>query len=275
MDPIIRYTSTGSQEVIIEKYKNDLRLTLSGDLQFSFQEDSIYTNAMTETPMEYLSSKESINVLILGGWDWFIADKIRSFPTVTSIDLCELDAGMIELCKTDIDIREFNHDIFKDPILHIHIEDAYTWIMKQGKKYDLIIADFPDAHAIELSKLYSQEFYTAIWNILCSDGVFITLGSEIQYTPSCFESIIKTIQSIFPYSLPFSINMPETYGKMWLIMVSQSDIFWKKEHINIYKPSQQASILINTVSDNNAYHYFHTETLSSGFIPGISNKKSH
>lgn len=275
MDPIIRYTNTGIQEVMIEKYENDLRLTLSGDLQFSFQEDNIYTDAMTETPMIYLSSKKSIRVLILGGWDGFIANKIRSFPTVKSIDLCELDIGMIELCKTDIDIREFNNDIFLDPKLDIHIEDAYTWVMKQEKKYDLIIADFPDAHTVELSKLYSQEFYMAISNILCSDGVFITLGSEIQYTPSCFESIIKTIQSIFPCSLPFYINMPETYGKMWLIMASQSDIFWKKEHINIYKASQQASILINTISDNNAYQYFHTETLSSGFIPGISNKKSY
>ncbi len=274
MSSIIRHINTGTQEVIIEKWTDDLRLTLGGDLQFSFQEDSIYTNAMTDTPMRYLESRENLRVLILGGWDGFIASHIRTYTNILSIDLCELDAGMIELCSTDSDIREFNHDIFKDPIVQVYIEDAFTWVAKCKNQYDLIIADFPDAHAIELSKLYSWEFYTSLSNILSTSGIFITLGSEIQYTPSCFESIIKTISEIFQYSQPFSINMPDTYGNMWIIMVSQSDIFREDTNIQQYSPKQQDTIEVNTIPNNNAYYYFHEETLSSGFIPGITNKKS-
>lgn len=274
MNPTIRHINTGTQDIIIEKWADDLRLTLSGDLQFSFQEDSIYTNAMTDTPMKYLKSWKNLQVLILGGWDGFIANHIRKYPNVSSIDLCELDVGMIELCSTDSDIRGFNHDIFKDSIVHVYIEDAFTWVEKCKSQYDLIIADFPDAHAIELSKLYSREFYTSLVRILSPGWIFITLGSEIQYTPSCFESIIKTIKEAFPYSLPFSINMPDTYGNIWIIMVSQSDIFWEDIDIVNYLPTLQDTIEINTISNNNAYHYFHKETLSSGFIPGITNQKS-
>lgn len=272
MSSIIRHINTGTQDVIIEKWTDDLRLTLGGDLQFSFQEDSIYTNAMTYTPMRCLESRENLQILILGGWDGFIADKIRNFPNIASIDLCELDVGMIELCSTDDDIREFNHDIFKDPLLQVHIEDAFTWVESCKNQYDLIIADFPDAHSIELSKLYSLEFYTSISNIISPGGAFITLGSEIQYTPSCFESIIKTIREVFYNSLPFSIDMPTTYGNMWIIIASQSDIFQKEIITRKYIPTQQTTIDINTISNHNAYNYFHEETLSSGFIPGITNK---
>ena len=122
-----------------------------------------------------------------------------------------MDIGMIELCRTDIDIKNFNHDIFRDSFLQIHIEDAYSWTKECTTQYDLIIADFPDAHNIELSRLYSLEFYESIKNILSQNGIFITLGSEIRYTPSCFESIIKTLREKFRYSKPFSINMPQTY----------------------------------------------------------------
>lgn len=273
MNSTIRHINTGKQDVIIEKWVDDLRLTLDWDLQFSFQEDSIYTNAMTDIPMRYLGSQENIRVLILGGWDGFIADKIRNFPNVSSIDLCELDAGMIELCSTDIDITEFNHNIFKNPLLQVHIEDAFTWVESCKNQYDLVIADFPDAHSMELSKLYSLEFYTSISNIISPSGAFVTLGSEIQYTPSCFEGIIKTIRKVFHNSLPFSIDMPATYGNMWIIMASQSDIFWEDVNIQKYIPTQQDSIEINTISNHNAYNYFHKETLSSGFIPGITNQQ--
>jgi spermidine synthase len=121
---------------------------------------------------------------------------------------------MIELCRNDIDISEFNHNIFNDPKLKVHIEDAFSWVAQCRNKYDLIIADFPDAHAIVLSKLYSSEFYNSISKILSSDGIFITLGSEVKYTPSCFECIIKTMRGVFSYSMPFTINMPTTYGNM-------------------------------------------------------------
>jgi predicted membrane-bound spermidine synthase len=51
---------------VIEKWEDDLRLTLDGDLQFSFKEDMIYTNAMSLTPMRYINPEKKISVLILG-----------------------------------------------------------------------------------------------------------------------------------------------------------------------------------------------------------------
>ncbi len=256
---------------MIEKSDDDLRLTLDGDLQFSFSEDSIYTDAMTRIPMSCLSTRSDIRVLILGGGDGFIADAISRYPSVSQIDLCELDAGMIELCKNDSDIREFNHDIFSNPMLHIHIADAYTWTREQTDTYDLIIADFPDAHSPELSQLFSREFYLNIDAILRDDGVFITLGSEIQYTPRCFECIIRTMWEVWSHIVPFSIVMPSTYGNMWLILASRSDIR-TQEDLVIYQPRYQNEVEINTISNHQAYLYFDEQTQNSGFIPGITNR---
>lgn len=214
MEPTIRHIHTELQDIIIEKSDDDLRLTLDAELQFSFSEDAIYTDAMTHIPMRHLSGRSDIRVLILGGGDGFIADRISTYSSVCSIDLCELDAGMIALCTNDPDIREFNHDIFLNQIMHIHIADAYSWITEQSGMYDLIIADFPDAHSPELSRLFSREFYLNIATILRKDGIFITLGSEIEHTPKCFDCIIKTLREIFPYTVPFSVDMPTTYGNM-------------------------------------------------------------
>ncbi len=271
MESTIRHIRTELQDIMIEKSDNDLRLTLDGDLQFSFSEDAIYTDAMTRIPMSCLSTRSDIRVLILGGGDGLIADAISRYPHISRIDLCELDSGMIDLCKSDSDIREFNHDIFSNPILHIHIADAYSWIAEQTDTYDLIIADLPNAHRPVLSQLFSREFYLNIDTILWDDGVFITLGSETQHTPKCFECIIATMREIWTHTLPFSIDMPSTYGNIWLILAARSDI-GMQEDIAIYRPQYQNEIEINTTMNYQAYFYFDAETQSSRFIPGITNR---
>jgi hypothetical protein len=82
------------------------------------------------------------------------------------------------------------------------------------------------------------------------------------------------MRGVFSYSMPFTINMPTTYGNMWIIMASQTNIFWVCLNTEQYMPTQQDTVYINTLFNNKAFYYFQQETLSSGFIPGITNKKT-
>lgn len=269
-----QHIHTELQDIIIEKYTDDLRLILDGDLQFSFKEDTLYTSAMTKIPMGCLWKKREIKVLILWGGDGFIADTLRNYPNITSIDLCELDRWMIELCSTNADITSFNHGVFSDPKVRIHIEDALVYVKKNlSQQYDLIIADFPDAHSRELAKLYAKEFYEDISRLLTPEGVFVTLGTEVRYTKKCFECIIKTLNTVFPYSYQYSVLMPETYGEMGIGIASKTPINILNSEIKTYTPIMQDIVEINTIENTIAYWYFREWTESSGFIPGVTNNQ--
>jgi hypothetical protein len=76
---------------------------------------------------------------------------------------------------------------------------------------------------------------------------------------------------IWSHAVPFSIDMPSTYGNMWLILASRSDIR-AQEDLVIYQPRYQNEVEINTISNHQAYIYFDEQTQSSGFIPGITNR---
>lgn len=262
------------QEIIIEKENNTIRLTIDGDLQFDSNEDYIYSEAMSHIPMKVLSHLPNCRVLILGWGDGLIAKELISYKNIIQIDICDYDSTVIDICKNDPDIAHFNNNIFDHEKVIIHYEDAYNYIENHGNTYDLIIADFPDVHTIETVRLFSLEFYTNIAKILSPNGVFITLACEVRYTYKAFLSIYKTLQQVFIYLLPFHKNMPRSYGNFGMILASKKDILSsivpKEEHVTI--SSTIEDININTVSNSMAHHYFMEETLSSGFIPWITNK---
>jgi spermidine synthase len=74
--------------------------------------------------------------------------------------------------------------------------DAFKFLQQNNKKYDIIIADFPDPRNVELSKLYSKEFYAMILKHLKPKAVFTTQSSSAFFSKEAFWSINKTMKAL-------------------------------------------------------------------------------
>jgi len=90
------------------------------------------------------------------------------------ITLIELDSAMINLAKTNKVLKTLNKDSLNNKHVKVINEDAFTYLAKDDKTYDIIIADFPDPRNVSLAKLYSKEFYNLVYRRLSSDGIFTT-----------------------------------------------------------------------------------------------------
>ena len=74
--------------------------------------------------------------------------------------------------------------------------DADWFVGKiKDRKWDVIIIDFPDPQSVELSKLYSWEFYVKIRSILAEDGIIVTQATSPYYAKEVFLCINRTIQA--------------------------------------------------------------------------------
>jgi len=73
--------------------------------------------------------------------------------------LVDLDPKMIEISQTQKDMVKLNENSLNNEKVKIINTDAFKYIEKNEKKYDYIIADFPDPRDVYTSKLYSKEFY--------------------------------------------------------------------------------------------------------------------
>jgi spermidine synthase len=69
---------------------------------------------------------------------------LLNYDDIKYITLVELDPEMIEISRTQKDMLKLNNNSLNHKKVEIINTDAFKYITKIEKKYDFIIADFPD-----------------------------------------------------------------------------------------------------------------------------------
>ncbi|WP_026505604.1 polyamine aminopropyltransferase [Butyrivibrio sp. NC3005] len=190
-DRIVLIEQTKYQKIVMTRHKDDTRLYIDGNCQFSTSDEYRYHEALVHIPMSKVSRKEK--VLILGGGDGLAAREVLKYDTVKDIDLVDLDGEMIRICSTDKNITRINQNSLVNKKLHAHIEDAYEFLENNKNLYDLIIVDLPDPNSESLNKLYSNVFYRLCKNALSKGGVMVVQSTSPYYAKDAFWCINKTI----------------------------------------------------------------------------------
>lgn len=167
-----------------ETLDKKLVLALNNKIQFIEEDEKIYHNALTKVAFEVIPNAK--NYLILGGGDGLVAREIFKFTPDAKIILIDYDEEMINLFKTDDRLVALNEgSLFGCNIIN---EDAFIWVKNnQDKKFDVIIHDLPNPHTDELKRLYAEEFFITLINLLNVGGVF-----SIQ----CHETFASKIETI-------------------------------------------------------------------------------
>lgn len=74
------------------KHKNDVRLFLDGNLQFSSSDEYRYHEALVHIPMRYAKSHKK--VLVLGGEIGLAVRELLKYNDIEKIVLVDIDKGM-------------------------------------------------------------------------------------------------------------------------------------------------------------------------------------
>ena len=102
---------TEYQKIVMTKHKDDLRLFLDGNLQFSSNDEYRYHEALVHIPMMY--AKNHDRVLILGGGDGLAAREVLKYEDVKEIVLVDIDKKMTDLCTENEQITRLNNNSLK------------------------------------------------------------------------------------------------------------------------------------------------------------------
>lgn len=204
-DQIILKKQTKYQTIVMTKHKDDTRLYIDGNCQFSTLDEYRYHEALVHLPMS--KSKNKDHILILGGGDGLAVREILKYP-VKSIDLVDLDAEMIRICRTNKNITTVNQNSLHSKKLTIYTQDAYEFLEKNKKKYDVIIVDLPDPNNEALNKLYSNVFYRLCKNSLTPDGILVSQSTSPYYAPKAFWCIHQTMKSEGFFVKPYHLEVP-------------------------------------------------------------------
>ena len=200
------------QEIQILEYEElGKALVLDGKTQSAIIDEFVYHEALVHPAM--ILHGEPRKVLILGGGEGATAREVLRFRTVERAVMVDIDPVVIDAAKKYL--PEWHQGAFDDPRLELIIGDGLEFVMSEGEKFDVIIADLADPiEAGPAYKLYVKEFYEAVRKRLNPGGVFVTQSTSPTLMPYTFAVIYNTVRSVFKHASYYMVYV-KSFDSPW------------------------------------------------------------
>lgn len=187
-------------------------LTLDGYMMLTEKDEFIYHEMITHVPMAVHPCVR--NVLVIGAGDGGVIRELVRYEDIENIDMVEIDAQVVEVCKQYLPKTAGWLD---DERVHIYYEDGLRFIRSCHNKYDLIIVDSTDPFGPG-EGLFTREFYGNCYKALKEDGIMVNQHESPFYPEDAVacQRAHKRIVESFPVSRVYQAHIPTYPSGHWL-----------------------------------------------------------
>lgn len=225
-DPVVTHTQSAYQEIVVTSARyngrTDRRLYLDGTLQYSSLDEYRYTESLVQPAV----ANRPGEVLVLGGGDGLAARDLLKVPGIRKVVQVELDPAVLELARTRL--YDDNGGSLDDPRVDVVVDDAFTWLRRGGDGmvpaggFGAVLVDLPDPRNAALSRLYSQEFYGLIRQVVSEDGLMVVQSGSPYSTPHQFWRTESTVRSAGWSTTPYHVHVP-TFGDWGFVLAGPGE----------------------------------------------------
>ncbi|MET0264565.1 MAG: polyamine aminopropyltransferase [Duganella sp.] len=216
-DDIVYATTTPYQRLVVTRWKDDLRLYINGNLQFSSRDEYRYHEALVHPVLEPLPWAK--RVLVLGGGDGLALREILRYKNIEHVTLVDLDPAMTGAFSRREELVRLNHGSLTDPRVRVINADAAIWLQHNDDMFDAIIIDFPDPSSFALGKLYSVPFYGMVKKHLAANGLMTVQSTSPFFAPHAYWTIDATLREVGMKTRPYHAYVP-SFGEWGFILAS-------------------------------------------------------
>lgn len=187
-------------------------LLLDGHVQLSSMDERAYHEALVQIPLLNLPSPKA--ALVVGGGDGGVIRELCRHASIEHIDIAEIDAGVVETCRTFM--PELSDGAFDDPRVKLHVTDAFEFVKQAPRKYDLIVVDSTDVYEDEegglSEQLFTDIFYNDCKHALADGGIVVTQADNLVFCPYSLEHISEMFSRVFPTVGSYQAIVPSFGG---------------------------------------------------------------
>ncbi len=188
-------------------YGNITEGSYSGDKSLYYNQRLLSYNddvAEREEDIHYamLQKENPEKVLLISGFTLSRMQEILKY-NVKEMHLIERDPGLISSVVPE--------NLFGNEKLIIENKDAFTYIKKPGKPFDVAILLLPPPSTLSLNRFYTTEFFDYIKKRLTADGVFMCSPGpadsyQNQESINLYSSVFNSMSEVFRNVLPVAGN---------------------------------------------------------------------
>ncbi|WP_054949339.1 polyamine aminopropyltransferase [Numidum massiliense] len=195
--------------MIVDSYDFGKMLVLDGFVQTTAGDGFIYNEMIAHLPLSFHPNPQ--RVLIIGGGDCGAAREVTKYDSVEMIDLVEIDASVVDVCKKHLPEVSGN---LSDPRVNYHFTDGVGFVQDVDTRYDVIIVDSSDpvGPAVEL---FGLDFYKNVYRALNDDGLMVCQSESPLFYADVMQQTYERIDSLFPIAKTYSATVPTYPGGFW------------------------------------------------------------
>lgn len=187
-------------------------LTLDGVLMLTERDEFIYHEMIVHVPMAV--KPDAKRVMVIGGGDGGAARELCKYPDIERIDVVEIDARVVEVCKEYLPKTACGFD---DSRVKLHFNDGLRFVRALEEEYDLVIVDSTDPSGPG-EVLFTKEFYGNCLKALRRDGIMVNQHESPFYAEDAkaMKAAHKRIVSVFPLARVYQAHIPTYPSGHWL-----------------------------------------------------------
>ncbi|NJD25944.1 MAG: polyamine aminopropyltransferase [Betaproteobacteria bacterium] len=219
-DEIVHAESSSYQRIVVTRWRDDLRLFLNNNLQFSSHDEYRYHEALVHPGLAALPGAR--RVLVLGGGDGLAVREILKYPQIESVTLVDLDPAMTRLFSTSPPLVALNRGALSDRRVVVVNADALQWLEDSREHFDFIVIDFPDPANFALGKLYSTAFYRLLERRLSANGLLVVQSTSPFYARRAYWCVVTTLEEAGLKTAPYHALVP-SFGEWGYIIAGRRD----------------------------------------------------
>ncbi len=218
-DDIVHAETTPYQRLVVTRWRDDIRLHLNQNLQFSSRDEYRYHEALVHPGLAALPGAK--RVLVLGGGDGLAVREILKYPQVESVTLVDLDPAMTRLFSSAPLLKNLNGDSLNSPRVKVVNADAARWLEDSAEVFDFIVADFPDPTSYAIGKLYSTGFYRLLEKHLAPRALLVVQATSPFYARHSFWTVVATLEHTGFQVAPYHALVP-SFGEWGFILAGRA-----------------------------------------------------
>lgn len=219
--PIIYAASTPYQRIVLTKNRDEVRLFLNGNLQFSSRDEYRYHEALVHPALGRVA--RPAHVLVLGGGDGLALREILKHPGVETITLVDLDPAMTRLFSGTPMLAAMNGGALRSPKVTVVNADAFVWLRANQRRFDAVVVDFPDPTNFSVGKLYSLSLYRELARAIAPGGIAVIQSTSPLVAPNAYWTVATTLEAAGLTTRGYHAYVP-SFGEWGFILASPGTI---------------------------------------------------
>jgi spermidine synthase len=207
-DRVLFDSETEHQRLIIFENADFGRvMMLDSIVQLTTRDEFIYHEMMAHVPL--FAHGRAKTALIIGGGDGGVLREALKHPELEQITLCEIDRGVIDLCRTYF--PEISAGAYDNPRSRIVIADGTKYVAETSDRFDVIIVDSTDPVGPG-AVLFTRAFYAGCRRCLKQGGLLITQNGLPFLQAGELKQSVGFFRELFADAYAYLATTPTYFG---------------------------------------------------------------